>query len=164
MPMESLLHTVARVLAGFEFTFADYEVDEGESVVKSAVDFYSVHGGEINKETYQIIRRYIICRYDEMRRNAIQWQRPLPVLFSGDEISFIFQGTSVSGAVHVSPKTIGLTMHEPFKGLHDEAHIQASVPLLFTQEPEDGSPANTEGIDCARKMLERLFFSHRKQA
>ena len=151
-------------LSFYEGEGKEKNIGEGESVVKTAVDFYSVHGGEINDETYQTIRRYIICRYEEMRRNAIQWQRPLPVLFSGDEISFNFQGTSVSGAVLVSPKAIGLTMHEPFKGLHDEAHIQASVALLFTHEPEDGSPANTEGIDCARRMLERLFFSHRKQA
>ena len=164
MPMENLLFTVARVLDGFEFTFADHDVDEGESVVKHAVDFYSIHGGKINDEAYQTIRRYIACRYADMKRNAIQWHRPLPVLFSGDEISFNYLGTSVSGSVLVSPKTIGLTMYEPFKGLHDEAHIQASVPLLFTQEPEEGSPANTMGIDCARRMLERLFFCHRKQA
>ena len=160
MPMESLLHTVARVLAGFEFTFADYDIDEGESVVKTAVDFYSVHGGEMNDETYQTIRRYIICRYDEMRRNAIQWQRPLPVLFSGDEISFCFQGTPVSGIVSISPKRIGLTMTEPFNGLHDEKDIQASVPLIFTEDLADGSPANSEGVACVQKMLQRLYFSH----
>ena len=34
--MESILQNVARSLAGFEFTFEDYRVDEGESIVEHA--------------------------------------------------------------------------------------------------------------------------------
>lgn len=161
MPMESMLHCVASILAGFDFTFVDYAIDGGEGVVKKAMDYYMSHGGgSLHEESILAIRRYIKCRYDQMKVDAIKWHPVLPVLFTGDQISFCFQGTSVSGTVYVSPKIIGLTMREPFDGLHDEVRIKASVPIIFTQDLAEGSPANSEGIACAQNMLERLYFSH----
>ena len=158
--MESILLNVARILAGFNFTFGDYQVDEGESVVNRAIEFYENGGGHLSEEAHHAIQRYIESRYDQMKADAVEWHRVLPILFTGDEISFSFRGTSVAGTVFISPKRIGLTMTEPFNGLHDEKAIQASVPLIFTEELADGSPANSEGVACVREMLQRLYFSH----
>lgn len=158
--MESILQNVARSLAGFEFTFEDYRVDEGESIVEHATIHFENDGGTLNEESRHAIRRYIDCRYEQMKMDAIQWRHALPILFTGDEISFCFQGTPVSGIVSISPKRIGLTMTEPFNGLHDEKDIQASVPLIFTEDLVDGSPANSEGVACVQEMLQRLYFSH----
>ena len=157
--MESILQHVARSLAGFEFTFEDYQVDGGESVVKQATIHFENDGGTLNEESRLAIRRYIECRYEQMKMDAVQWHHSLPVLFTGDEISFYFRGTPVSGVVFISPKRIGLTMKEPFNGLHEEIGIQASVPIIFTQDLADDSPANSEGAACAREMLQRLYFS-----
>lgn len=157
--MNSILQHVARSLAGFEFTFEGYRVDGGESVVKQATIHFENDGGTLNQESLLAIRRYIECRYEQMKMDAVQWHHSLPVLFTGDEISFYFRGTPVSGVVFISPKRIGLTMKEPFDGLHDEIGIQASAPFIFTQDLADGSPANSEGIACAQEMLQRLYFS-----
>ena len=158
--MESILQTVARSLAGFEFTFEDYQVDGGERVVKQATTHFENDGGTLNEESLLAIRRYIECRYEQMKMDAVQWHHALPVLFTGDEISFFFRGTPVSGVVFISPKRIGLTMKEPFNGLHDEIRIQSSVPFIFTRDLADGSPANCDGVACAREMLQRLYFNH----
>ena len=161
MPMESVLCDVASILAKFEFSFVDYMTDKGESVVKQAMEYYQAQGGGLlNEDTKLAIHRYIDCRYNQLKNDAIKWHHSLPVLFTGDELSFCFQGVSVSGTVFVSPKKIVLTMREPFDGLHDEVIIKSSVPLIFTQDSVEGSPANNEGIDCAKKLLEHLYFNH----
>ena len=157
--MESILQHVARSLAGFEFTFEDYHVDGGESVVREATIHFENDGGTLNEESLLVIRRYIECRYEQMKMDAVQWHHALPVLFTGDEISFYFRGTPVSGVVFISPKRIGLTMKEPFNGLHDEIGIQASAPFIFTRDLADGSPANCDGVACAQEMLQRLYFN-----
>ena len=88
--MESILHSVARILAGFNFTFEDYQVDGGESVVKQATEFYENNGGHLNEEAHLHIQRYIECRHEQMKNDAIKWHHSLPILFDGDDISFDF--------------------------------------------------------------------------
>lgn len=158
--MEDILYSVASILARFNFSFADYLLDDGESVVKKAIDFYKINGGVLNHDIKIHIQRYIDCRYAQMRNNAITWDHALPVLFSGDIISFCYQGTSVSGTVFVSPKRLVLTMNEPFAGLHDEDVLQSSAPIIFTQDLVEGSPANGEGIARAQSILKKLYFNH----
>lgn len=160
MPMEDVLYSVANILARFDFSLDDYSRDDGESVVKKSIDFYNMNGGIFNEEIKSHIHRYIDCRYAQMRDDAIKWHRALPVLFSGDEISFRYHGTSVSGIVFVSPKRIVLSMKEPFAGLYDEDVLPSSVPIIFTQDLVEGSPANSEGIARAQSLLERLYFNH----
>ena len=100
--MDSNLHNVARIMADFTFTFEDYQVDGGESVVKQATIHFENDGGTLNEESLLAIRRYIECRYEQMKMDAVQWHHALPVLFTGDEISFYFRGTPVSGVVFIS--------------------------------------------------------------
>ena len=159
--MENILYNVAIILARFDFAIADYHFDGGERVKKQAIDYYKNHCSKYKEEDVSFsIRRYIDSRYEQMKRDSINWDHVIPVLFSGDTISFNFQGTVVSGIVSVSPKKIGITMKEPFDGLYDESIIHASAPVIFTLDLEEGSPANSEGIICARNMLEHLYFDH----
>ncbi|MBR4133994.1 MAG: hypothetical protein IKU04_05675 [Bacteroidales bacterium] len=158
--MESNLQNVARIMAGFNFSFEDYKVDGGKNVVRQAIIHFENNGGTLNEESLHAIRRYIDCCYEQVKIDAVQWHHSPPVLFTGDEISFCFRGTPVSGIVFISPKRIGLTMKEPYEGLHDDVVIQTSMPIIFTQDLADGSPANSDGVARAQEMLERLFFCH----
>lgn len=162
MPMEGILQKVARILAKYDFTFADYRIDGGKSVVKHAIAYYMRNGEVPNDEAISAIRRYVFCRYEQMKNDAVQWCREIPVMYTGDEISFSFRGISVSGIVSISPKNIGVTMMEPCAGLHVEARIQASAPIIFTRDMADGSPTDSGGAARARELLKQMFFDHFK--
>lgn len=155
-----VLYNIARIMAGFDFTIVDYTIDEGKRIIKQAIEYYKTNSNEcINKETILAIRRYIKCRYDQMTNDAIKWHHVTPVIFTGDVISFSFHETTVSGIVSVSPKRIAITMKEPYNGPHDEVRFKTSSRQIFTLDLVEGSPANSEGIAYAQKLLERLYFS-----
>ena len=91
--------------------------------------------------------------------HRVEWIHPDLPLYSGDSIAFRDNGTLVRGIVTFSPRTITVTINVPVDGPSEQETIDSNYPVIFTSHPEEESPASPAGIDRARRLILRLYYS-----
>lgn len=89
----------------------------------------------------------------------VEWIHPDAPLYSGDSIAFRDNGVFVRGLVTLSPRTIIVTIKAPIDGPTERETIAPNYPVIFTTHPEEESPASLAGIDRARRMILKLYYS-----
>ena len=94
--------------------------------------------------------------------HRVEWIHPEVPLYSGDNIAFRDNGVTVRGVVTFSPRSILVTIKAPVEGLSEQETIAPNYPVIFTAHPEDESPASPAGIDRARRLILKLYYSFGK--
>ena len=94
--------------------------------------------------------------------HRVEWIHPDLPLYSGDCIAFRDNGVLVRGIVIFSPRTITVTINAPVEGPSEQEAIDANYPVIFTSHPEEESPASPAGIDRARRLILKLYYSSGK--
>ena len=92
----------------------------------------------------------------------VEWIHPDAPLYSGDNIAFRDNGVLVRGVVAFSPRSILVTIKAPIEGLSEQDTIAPNFPVIFTTHPDEESPASPAGIDRARRLILKLYYSSGK--
>ena len=89
----------------------------------------------------------------ENNRKDVVWE-PLPgPVFSGDRITCRIGDVMVSGKVTLSPKAVAVEMDLPEPAGTAGRSLDCVAPAIFTETPEEGSPASWYGVSTAREIL-----------
>ena len=91
--------------------------------------------------------------------HRVEWIHPDAPLYSGDNIAFRDNGVLVRGVVTFSARSILVAMKAPVEGLSEQETIDPDYPVIFTSHPEEESPASPAGIDRARRLILKLYYS-----
>ena len=89
----------------------------------------------------------------ELTVTDVIWE-PMPgPVYSGDRITCKIGDELISGVVTVSPKALTVAMDLPVVGGIAGRSIDCLTPTVFTETPDEGSPANWYGLNTAKEIL-----------
>lgn len=98
----------------------------------------------------------------ERGMHNVEWLNPDNPLMSGDHIAFREEGVLVWGVVTFTPRTLTVTMRVPVEAPAAQETIEPEFPVIFRTDPKRESPASPMGIDRARRLILRLYYSFGK--
>ena len=137
-----------RRLRDFEFSINEYAA-EPEKVVADAIAFAGMKPGD----EHAMVRSILRCKYMAQRVEAVNWEPMCSPLVDGGRITGKIGSLVVSGTVSLGPKRIGVIMDLPRVGAPQEMTLHMIAPVIFTDDPWEGSPANSYGVDVAHRLL-----------
>lgn len=125
-----------------------------------AIDAYKQLAGDAKDIPVEEIHHLVDSLYRTSTESAIQ-QREVPfILHSGDHVAITTDGVLVEGVVNVSPKILEVTILSPFAGKEASSELEMLAPVIWTEQPEDGSEANDAGKRRALSLLSELYYSY----
>ena len=142
---------ILKKLNGVDFQAEEYARDP-EGVLARAAGF----AGDV--EDMDELKRILETIYEGKRAESVIWEPMCGPVADGDRLTGRIDGIVVSGVISLSPKKIGVCMDLPRREEPLAQSIQMMVPILFTEDPWERSPANDYAIAAARKLLLDAYY------
>ncbi len=146
--------SVVKKLRGFEFSAAEYAVNP-EDVLARAKAYAQIGPDDDLRELEMFLR----CKYTGKKMESVRWEPMVGPLENGGRLVGRIGNLVVSGTVAISPKTVEVHMDLPREGAPIKIVLQMLAPVIFTEEPHKGSPANEYGLDVSRRMLLDSYYA-----
>lgn len=89
----------------------------------------------------------------------VEWIHPEVDIYDGSRIAFRDGEIVVRGVVSLSPKKVSVTLVSPKKEIMGIETLDSIIPVIFTENLDEHSPASPAGIDRAKRLLIKLYYS-----
>ena len=152
---QQIVTETVRGLDDFYFTIQDYALDGGKRVIAQANEhLHQRHNVGVVPE--DCLSSIVQAKYRSMIMESVSWIR-LPAE-GATEISFSRDNIVVSGKVIIEPKKVHVELSFAGKIYSKDSILLALTPRIYTKDPFIGSPANSEGEECAKVIFLKLYY------
>ena len=150
-----LLTRVIIALDNYSFTIKEYLKDGGQALIKRAMN-YLIEVGVKEEVSYNCLRAILKARCQYMMETSVDWiESPVG---DASKISFNMKGNVVRGFCRIEPKRVSVSLWWNKREVVKESFIYDLSPRIYTIYPVVGSPANTEGKLCAKRLFLKLYY------
>ena len=89
----------------------------------------------------------------------VEWIHPDADIYDGSRVAFRDGELVVRGVVSLSPKKISVTLEFPKKEIMGIETLDSVIPVIFTENLDEHSPASPAGRDRVKRLLIKLYYS-----
>lgn len=149
------LSVLIRALDGFLFTVEDIVQMGVPGLVRKAGNHLKTNTPDIcSEEVVSMLPELIMARC--VSELAVQGEWIRYPIGSRSEIQFRILGMILTGIATISPKKIRVELHTDQGVLFRESVLPEWAPVIYTEEPVEGSLANREGVARAARLFLEL--------
>lgn len=146
---------IVNALRGFDFSIEDY-INSKPGIIERARK-YLCNCTFTDEE----IHKYLNAIFLEKKRKSVKWDIVLLPLSDGDKISCTVNEKKEYGIVRISPKKLCVEYRHNGKLTSASIELLELAPVIFTEEPFDGSSANNYAISRAKSLLLDLIYNEK---
>lgn len=138
-------------LREFNFTLEEF-LNDKNSVISRAIEYLN---GKYSKAE---VADCLYSLFLKKRQEHIVWEKVVLPITDGDRISCSVDGELYSGIVHLKPKSIEVSVIINGERRSKCSELLEYAPVIYTETPFDGSPANDLAIMKAKSIILDLIY------